>query len=193
MAKINYADKVALNSNSDIADINKVNASDLNEIKNVVNENDDNTITNTNNIAKNAAKIGTLSSLNTTNKSNLVSAINEVNTNDIRRSTYSTNEIVIGKWINGKPIYRRTYIKEGTFTTEATITNYPENLDDVISFEGYAITDSNNWLPCPCSNSGNINLQLEVFSYNNSLRVGIGSSRILKKIIMILEYTKTTD
>lgn len=81
MAKITYENKVALNVNSDIADVNKCNATDLNEIKNVVNENDDNTITNTNNITKNAAKIGTLSSLNTTSKNNLVSAINEVNAN----------------------------------------------------------------------------------------------------------------
>lgn len=79
MAKITYENKVALNVNSDIADVNKCNATDLNEIKNVVNENDDNTITNTNDIAKNAAKIGTLSNLNTTNKNNLVSSINEVN------------------------------------------------------------------------------------------------------------------
>lgn len=39
MATINYDDKVALNENSSIADINKVNASDMNLIKEVVNEN----------------------------------------------------------------------------------------------------------------------------------------------------------
>lgn len=37
MALITYNDKVALNTNSGIADINKVNASDMNEIKSVVN------------------------------------------------------------------------------------------------------------------------------------------------------------
>lgn len=37
MAKITYTDKVALNENSSIADINKVKASDMNEIKTVVN------------------------------------------------------------------------------------------------------------------------------------------------------------
>ena len=78
MAKITYENKVALNVNSDIADVNKCNATDLNEIKNVVNENDDNTTTNTNDIANNTANIGTLSNLNTTNKNNLVSAINEI-------------------------------------------------------------------------------------------------------------------
>lgn len=71
MAKITYENKVALNVNSDIADVNKCNATDLNEIKNVVNTNDDNTTNNSN-------AIGNLSSLNTTNKNNLVSAINEI-------------------------------------------------------------------------------------------------------------------
>ena len=37
MAKITYLDKVALNENTDIPDINKVKANDMNEIKNVVN------------------------------------------------------------------------------------------------------------------------------------------------------------
>ena len=39
--KINYEDKVTLNSNPLIADINKVKADDMNEIKNVVNANAD--------------------------------------------------------------------------------------------------------------------------------------------------------
>lgn len=51
--------------------------------------------------------VGDLSTLNTTNKSNLVGAINEVNSNDIRRSTYTTSEQVIGKWIDGKTLYRK--------------------------------------------------------------------------------------
>lgn len=37
MAQITYTNKVALNENQEIADINKVNASDMNEIKSVVN------------------------------------------------------------------------------------------------------------------------------------------------------------
>lgn len=41
MSKITYANKVALNENSNIADINKVKADDMNEIKTCVNNNDD--------------------------------------------------------------------------------------------------------------------------------------------------------
>ena len=64
MAKITYENKVALNVNSDIADVNKCNATDLNEIKEVVNTNDDN--------------MGLLNNLTTPNKNNLVGAINSV-------------------------------------------------------------------------------------------------------------------
>lgn len=39
MAKITYTDKVALNVNADVPDINKVKADDMNEIKEVVNKN----------------------------------------------------------------------------------------------------------------------------------------------------------
>ena len=41
MSKITYTDKVTLNENPNVADVNKVKADDLNEIKNVVNANDD--------------------------------------------------------------------------------------------------------------------------------------------------------
>lgn len=40
MAKITYEDKVAVNVNPGISDINKVNADDMNEIKRVVNDNE---------------------------------------------------------------------------------------------------------------------------------------------------------
>lgn len=71
MSKITYTDKVALNINQDVADVNKCNATDMNEIKQVVNENDDNT-TNISNA------IGNLSDLITPVVSSLVGAINSI-------------------------------------------------------------------------------------------------------------------
>lgn len=43
--KLTYANKVALNENPEISDMNKVTDSDMNEIKTVVNNNDDELIT----------------------------------------------------------------------------------------------------------------------------------------------------
>ena len=45
MSKITYTNKVAINENAEISDINKVTDSDMNEIKAVVNNNDDDLIT----------------------------------------------------------------------------------------------------------------------------------------------------
>lgn len=94
MAKITYEDKEFLNKNENIADKNKVNDTDLNEIKEVINQNDDN--------------VGNLSDLNTTDKSNIVSAINEINNYNI----YSTTETQVGKWVDGRYIYKKTIIQE---------------------------------------------------------------------------------
>lgn len=63
MAKINFVNKVAVNENTNIPDVNKCKASDLNEIKEVVNQNDDN--------------VGNPANLSTTSK-NVVGAINEL-------------------------------------------------------------------------------------------------------------------
>lgn len=80
MAKITYENKVELNVNSNIADVNKCNATDLNEIKKVVNTNDD--------------KVGDLAQLNTTNKDNLVGAINEIKQNIMSLSMADDQSVV---------------------------------------------------------------------------------------------------
>lgn len=93
MSKITYVDKVTLNENTSIADINKVKASDLNEIKTVVNQNDDNTTT------------------NTTEINTLKTSIEEINTNIETLNSkfeYSTDEQLIGKWM-GADLYRKVF------------------------------------------------------------------------------------
>lgn len=64
MAQITYSNKVALNENSSIADINKVKADDMNEIKSVVNNN--------------YSEVGDITTLTTTDKTSVVNAINEI-------------------------------------------------------------------------------------------------------------------
>ena len=185
MAKITYTDKVALNVNSDIADVNKCNATDMNEIKQVVNENDDNTTNNSN-------AIGTLSSLNTTNKSNLVGAINEVLSNDTAKGTYSTTEQRVGTWIDGKPIYRKV-ITDKTVPTGIDYFSTGINIDTFINCDGIVINNEIK-LTLPIFNlyAGNETTSCwgngsQIYTYSNDS--GIQG----KPIYYILEYTKTTD
>ena len=98
---ITYANKSYINQNASVPDINKVNDSDMNEIKSVVNDN--------------ANLMGDVSTLTTT-ANNVVGAINEINSKtDVYSSTETkTNEV----WIDGRPIYRKTFTMNiGTATT----------------------------------------------------------------------------
>ena len=170
MSKITYTDKVALNVNSDIADINKVNASDLNEIKNVVNTNDDN--------------MGLLSNLNTTNKSSMVNAINEVN----NKFNYSTEEQVIGKWIDGKPLYRKI-----VFGNVPQSDNYPTvatgitNLDKVVSISlVLAYGDNRQYFTSVRYNN-------YYLSKENDNKITIVAPDVEGDATFTIYYTKTTD
>ena len=62
--QITYDDKVTLNENTSIADINKIKASDMNMIKQVVNANQED--------------VGNIADLKTTDVSSIVNAINEI-------------------------------------------------------------------------------------------------------------------
>lgn len=107
MAQITYTNKVALNENPEIADINKVTDDDMNEIKSVVNTNDDNvgdittltTTTKTSTVSAinelNSTKatsndVGNIANLTTTDKTSVVNAVNELNSNKA-----SKNEVII--------------------------------------------------------------------------------------------------
>ena len=86
MSKINYTDKVTLNENPNVADVNKVKADDLNEIKNVVNANDDN--------------VGDITNLKTTDISSVVNAVNEL-VDKVNYEISTSGNWTIKKYDNG--------------------------------------------------------------------------------------------
>jgi len=123
------------------------------------------------------------------------------------RYDYSTDEKVIGTWIDGKPLYQKTF--EETFTesiTDGTVTRHGINLNTLsIEFlrnvEGVIETDSTNHYFNPMvegykpsstmysmrwytgNNNGNYTLFLET---NRSTISGM-------KYYITIQYTKTTD
>lgn len=156
-----------------------------------------------------ANTIGSLSSLTTTNKTSVVVAINEVNglttTNTNNISTingeitgihdqldhlkdYSSNEAIIGKWIDGKPLYR-TIFDYGQLPNNGSVGkahNIP--IDTPVSAKGIVKTRTgtfNTWtIPSP-----NIFVDLsytEVYIKTDTDRTNLDG-------LVIIEYTKTTD
>ena len=111
---------------------------------------------------------------------------------------YSLEEQVVGRWIDGRPIYRRIYITrlasgsgsaERTTVLESGIT---ESIDSVINFRG--IVNYNNvitTLPYPLDVSylfpSLIVTEKEISVYHNS------SYFDNAKVLLFLEFTKATD
>lgn len=98
-------------------------------------------------------------------------------------NNYSTNEKVIGKWIDGKPIYQKTWTGLDIQTAYNVWTNIVaiSNLDKLVS--------------CSCLTSNNvIPTGLEFFYNDGYLKVESSISINLRKIsILTVQYTKTTD
>lgn len=152
--KLTYANKVAINENPEIPDINKVTDSDMNEIKAVVNNNDDDMIT--------------------------------INTNLTNATTYSTDETIIGIWMN-KPLYRKVF----TGNVESSIEHGLTNVNFVNSY-GYVISGSGTFIPLPSLRVAysNYNIGYYVTNQNIVFEKGSAASGIAT---ITLEYTKTTD
>lgn len=176
MAKIQFEDKVALNENSNIPDVNKCKATDMNEIKSVVNGNDD--------------LVGNLRTLNTTDKSSIVGAINEV----YQSNVYSTDETVVGKWIDGKPIYRK--VINSICGNLRTLLN-ELNIDFLIDTKGTAWSNYDHRMPINAPNPEPPNYVFGIYqsaSTNNiSVFYNADFYNDTNKVIVTVIYTKTTD
>lgn len=126
--------------------------------------------------------------LNSTSEVNALSANQGRILND--KFIYSTEEKVIGKWIDGKPIYRKVLkgtTAEDTYATLGTI----QNIDTLIDMRGVTGTSYKagiSWI-----NLG-VNPQQYRQVYVNGNTVGmVQHTNEATQYIIILEYTKTTD
>ena len=132
--------------------------------------------------------IGDLTSLETSEKTNLVGSINEVvdNVNEVAKMTsWSTEEKVIGKWIDGKPIYRQVLNINAINLLDWQYIPETNNLNikKIIKVLAMGTTDSfsDNIAVPYVRRDSNGNFQFVVYSWD------------LVATTLILEYTKTTD
>lgn len=176
MAKIQFEDKVALNENTSIPDVNKCKATDMNEIKTVVNGNDD--------------LVGDLSTLNTTNKSSIVEAINEVYQNNV----YSTDETVVGKWIDRKPIYRK--VINSICGNLRTLLN-ELNIDFLIETKGTVWSNWDHIMPINAPNPQPPDYVFGIYQSASTNKISVFYDTNFydnkNKVICTVIYTKTTD
>ena len=100
---------------------------------------------------------------------------------------YSTEEQVVGTWIDGRTLYEKTFTglstnTNGTSWVEVVGTDI-DNLNEIVNASIYATVD-NKYSKIPIAESQ---------AYNNKLRVSIVASAFNRKITMaIIQYTKTS-
>lgn len=116
--------------------------------------------------------------------------------------TYSTAEKIVGKWIDGRPLYGRL-INCGTLPSEAK-ENYTmasiTNVDHAHIRFAYGYNSSNGLtmtFPYVVSSNTSANVAVHIFIQANTTTAGItvntGSDRTLfGKLYVYAEYTKTT-
>jgi len=107
---------------------------------------------------------------------------------------YSTGEQVVGKWIDGKPLYQRTYLLTSptSINTSVNIGDLPDDYD-FIKLHEYTIiledssefftTNSLVWLRLANNVNGRNKITCEVGA----------SSYTSRPLYVTLQYTKTTD
>ena len=112
----------------------------------------------------------------------------------IGEDMYSTEELVIGTWIDGKPIYRRVFFNyfNDEYNNWYSIGNIA-NLKTVIKVAGMIKQKNDgNFIDFPrCSTFDNTSSDLYVNGSTGEVNVRIGKAT--GELYLIVEYTKTTD
>lgn len=108
---------------------------------------------------------------------------------------YSTEEQVIGTWIDGKPIYKKTF----TSTTNAQNFSIPHgvSIDTIVAIDGYYRVHNTTWFRLGCMyypHDIEYLTALRVDQQNIKVYLGNMINREYNMITHVtLEYTKTTD
>lgn len=115
---------------------------------------------------------------------------------------YSENETIIGRWIDGKPLYRKVVTGAvGTISSDGTIVNTSinvgiSNVDTIFIKNAYVNNGNNRLFPIPYFNDNGYWIKVYPLSGANypNLRIGCNASTFsTNPVTVIVEYTKTTE
>lgn len=116
------------------------------------------------------------------------------------KNNYSTDEQLIGYWIDNKPLYQKV-VTNITLPNSANRTDYPlsdiglnNNIDHIFIENSYVVLASGNMIPMPWINSNNNSNICAITSISNEyFQIKTDSDRSNCKLTIIFRYTKTTD
>ena len=112
-------------------------------------------------------------------------------------NSYSTNEVKTGgKWIDGKPIYRKV-VNFGALPNatikEVSFDNI--NADTFVKIEGIAMNNSGSAVTIPFADTSAATQSITIFINSSSVSINTGATNRsdYTKCYITIEYTKTTD
>lgn len=117
------------------------------------------------------------------------------NTDGVPTHHYSTNEQVIGTWIDGKPRYEITLSGSGSYSAGSElVVPLPTNADKVVIMGGY-VDIGTDWLPLNLTLGVGTGTTNGVYCYpNKSTGIHIYSSAwTFSEYNVTVQYCKTTD
>lgn len=113
-----------------------------------------------------------------------------------KANLYSTDEKIVGQWIDGKPLYQKTFTVQLSGTDASMLISIP-NIDNLCDFEGYYNRgDQNNAIIAVNANSWTIQSALIVGKTSNGVEISYKGSIGLPSnsdVVVTCRYTKITD
>lgn len=101
---------------------------------------------------------------------------------------YSTGETVIGTWIDGKPLYRKTY--KITNQNQSYGVANPSNVNEFIKLSVMQKDSDDAWIPSYYWNSEDY---LRIFDTSGYIQIRTSKASNSFTHYIVVEYTKTTD
>ena len=135
-----------------------------------------------------------IDSLNSTSKTDALSADagRELNEKIDVLENYSTEEKIIGKWIDGKPIYRKV-VNVGSGSGNFTHPHGISNLDIIVNIYGSFLQGGTHREPLPkttfASASPGWSAHIDDFT-DTTFSLHFGTGIAATKICVVIEYTK---
>lgn len=106
-------------------------------------------------------------------------------------NTYSSNELKIGKWIDGRPIYRKVLTKTCDGGTTINIAHNISNLNEVTNLRYFTFQNAGKYTDIPLNANNPFSIaRITSTKITGTIAQAYDSAWELK---IIIEYTKYTD
>lgn len=127
--------------------------------------------------------------VNATNLNKMDAGIANLETEVENRTSYSTNEVEIGKWINNKTLYRKVF--SGTVSNIESLCNTQNQRTSIINMYGHATATNGVVMPMNNSFSNSAYVWSAWWGADMAVAANFGSNfSSSSSVIIVLEYTK---